>query len=214
MELPESLPGRMYPLAYHPGKRRMTAGSHLGYVMRAAALADLLLADALADASGKAGSQPGRVVTDPLLDVVRQQIATSRPRSWRHWVSKGAGSMKRDVRDQLAAEGWIRVQPRRILGMFPAAKITVEDLRVVERLAGLVAAALRDPIEEVGPRDAALVALAAAGELNSALPRARRREHKERIARLSEGTGPVVKALRKAIQAQRAAAASAASSGS
>jgi hypothetical protein len=204
MDLPESLPGRMYLLAYNPRRQRMTAAAQLGYVLRAAALADLLLAGALADGSGKGVAQPGRVVDDPVLDVVRQQIAASRPRSWRHWVSKGAGPMKRDVRDQLAGEGWIQVEPRRVLGVVPVTKVTVLDARVVERLDDLVSAALRDPIGEVGPRDAALVALAAAGELKTALPRARRREHKERIARLGEGSAPVVKALRKVVQAQQA----------
>ncbi|HEU5159406.1 MAG TPA: GPP34 family phosphoprotein [Streptosporangiaceae bacterium] len=212
MDLPQSLPGRMYLLAYNPGRRRMTAGAQLGYVLRAAALADLLLAGAIADVSGKAGAQPGQVVADPLVDVVLQQIASSRPRSWRSWVSKGAAPMKRDVREQLVTEGWIQVEPRRILGLFPVAEVTVTDTRVVDLLAGSVAAALRDPIDEVDPRDAALVALAAAGEIKTALPRARRREHKERIARLSEVIGPVAKALRKVVQAQQAAAASSASS--
>jgi hypothetical protein len=197
----------MYLLAYNTEKRRMTAAGHLGYILRAAALTDLLLAGALADNAGKARALPGRAVADPLLAAVHEQIAASRPRSWRRWVSRRHGRMKRDVRDRLAAEGWIRVEPRRILGIVPMAAVTVRDPRVVKRLASMVSAALRDPVGQVDPRDAALVALAAAGELKTVLPRARRRQHKERIARLSERVGPVPKALRKAIQAAQAAAA-------
>jgi hypothetical protein len=207
MDLPDSLPARMYLLAYDTDKRRMTAGSQLGYVLRAAALTDLMLAGALADAGGKVRAQPGRAATDPLLDAVRQQIAASRPRSWRHWVSKSAGPMKREVRDQLAAAGWIRAEPHRVLGLFPRVKVTVRDPRVVKRLAAMVSAALREPIGQIDPRDAALVALAASGELKTVLPRARRRQHKERITRLSDRTGPAALALRKVVQSTQAAAA-------
>jgi hypothetical protein len=211
MDLPESLPARVYLLAYDAHRGRMTASMQLGYMLRAAALSDLLLAGALTDDSGKAGVRSGPAVADPVVASVHQQIAASRPRSWRYWVNKGNGPMKRVVRDQLASEGWIRVEPRRILGIFPGAKVTVPDTLVVERLTGVVSAALRDPIGQVDPRDGALVALAAAGELNIVLPRRRRREHKERIERLGEYTGPVAKALRKVLQQTYAAAGSAGS---
>jgi Golgi phosphoprotein 3 (GPP34) len=205
-DLPDSLPARMFLLAYDTHKQRMT-GSQLGYVLRAAALTDLMITGALVDAGGKVSAQPGPAGTDPLLEAVRQQIAASRPRSWRHWVSKGAGPMKRDVREQLAAAGWIRVEPRRVLGLFPTTKVTVRDTRVVKQLVSMVSAALREPIGQVNPRDAALVALAASGELKIVLPRARRREHKERITRLTDRTGPAAIALRKVVQSAQAAAA-------
>jgi hypothetical protein len=209
MDLPDTLAARLYLLAYNTDKSRMTAGSQLGYIVRAAALTDLLLTGALADGAGKARARPGAAPADPLLAAVYRQVAESRPRCWRHWVNKGQGPMKRQVRDRLAAEGWVRVEPRRILGIFPVATVTVRDPRVVKRLAAMVSAALRDPVGQVDPRDAALVALAAAGDLKTVFPRARRRQHKERIARLNEHTGPVAKALRKAVQAAQAAAASA-----
>jgi hypothetical protein len=78
----------------------------------------------------------------------------------------------------------------------------------VSRLAERVRMALREtgPSSRVEPRTAALVALAATGELPTVFPRAVRREHKRRIAELAELTGPTVPALRKAIQAAQAAA--------
>lgn len=205
MDLPESLPARLYLLSYDTGRRRMT-GWYLGYVLRAAALTDLLLAGALADDSGKARAVPGPAPADPVLDDVLRQVAASRLRSWRHWVSKGERPMKRAVREQLAAGGWIRVEPRRILG-FPADRVTVRDTRVVKRLQDGVSGALRGPVGQVRPRDAALVALAASGELRTVFPRARRRDHKKRIEQLNAHTGPVATALRKVLQQVKAASA-------
>ena len=60
---------------------------------------------------------------------------------------------------------------------------------------------------DADPRAAALVALAAAGELRTVLPRARAREYKRRIAELTERTGPAVPAPRRVIQQARSAAA-------
>jgi hypothetical protein len=51
------------------------------------------------------------------------------------------------------------------------------------------------------------VALAAAGELSTAISRRQRREHRQRIARLSERAGPAAPALRKVLQQLRASAA-------
>jgi hypothetical protein len=65
------------------------------------------------------------------------------------------------------------------------------------------------PAARLDPRDAALVALAATGELKVVLPRALRRTHKRRITELGEIAQPVLQALKKAITNARAAAASA-----
>jgi Golgi phosphoprotein 3 (GPP34) len=81
MELPESLPARLYLLAYDRRRQRLTARTQLGYVLRAAALADLELRGNLTDQDGKARVAGDRVVADPVLDAVLQEIAGSRPRS-------------------------------------------------------------------------------------------------------------------------------------
>lgn len=207
MDLPDSLPARMYLLAYDTRKGRMTARLELGYILRAAALTDLLQCAVLTDEAGKARARRGAVVGDPVLDLVCQEIAgSSTPRSWRHWVGRGDRRMRRVVRDQLATDGWIRVEPRRVLGLVPAPRVTVRDTRAVKRLTGIVSAALRSPVAQVDPRDAALVALAAAGDLRTALPRPVRRRNRDRIEQLSAHTGPIAKTLRSAVQAARVAA--------
>jgi hypothetical protein len=209
MDVPESLAGRLYLLAYDPQRRRMTAQSELGFLVRAGALTDLLLAGHLTDEDGKPAARTHTPLADPLPDAVLRQISQSRPRPWRHWVDKGARQAVRDVRDQLAADGWIRLESRRVLGIFPVTRVTVRDTRVVKRLAGTVSATLRggQPVSRLDPADAALVALAAAAELKVVLPRKRRRANKRRIDELSAHAGPVPRALHKAVQGARAAAA-------
>jgi hypothetical protein len=201
MELPESLPARLYLLAYDKRRRRLTARTQLGYALRAAALADLELRGNLADEGGKVRVADDRPVGDPVLDAVLQEIAGSRPRGWGHWVRAGRRAIKRAVQDQLDAGRWIRVAPRRVLGLVPAATITLRDPRALSRLTLIAARTLHGgrPAERVDRRDAALVALAAAGEL-PVLPRRQRRAQRHRITRLTERSGSAAPALHKVVQ--------------
>ncbi|MWA01906.1 GPP34 family phosphoprotein [Actinomadura sp. LD22] len=209
VEVPETLPARMYLLAYDLRKKRMTTrGARLGYVLRAAALTELFLDGRLEERRGR--PVPGTPGADPYG--VRAQIADSRPRPWHHWVRRDARSAVRTVRDELERGGWIRVRGRRVLGLFPAEEITVRDPRVVKDLWGGASSALRGrPVAHVNSYDAAAVALAAAGELRSVLPGSERRRHRRRIAELTARSGPAAPAMRRVIRAQRAAMASAGS---
>jgi hypothetical protein len=117
--------------------------------------------------------------------------------------------MWREVQDGLVAARLIRLEPYRVLGIFRATRVTVLDPMVVPRLHEAMSRILRDhgPAERLDPRDAALVALAAAGGLRTAFDRRTAREQKARIAELSTVAGPAVPAVRKVIQARQAAAA-------
>ncbi|MFC5748008.1 GOLPH3/VPS74 family protein [Actinomadura rugatobispora] len=206
VEIPESLPARMFLLAYDLEKKRLAvSGSRLGYVLRAAALTELYLDGRLTEERRK--PKPDTPGDDPYGLVA--QIASSRPRSWQYWVRKDSRAMVRTVRDELAGGGWIRVRHRRVLGLFPCDEVTVKDPRVVKTLWGGASSALRGrPVAHVNSYDAAAVALAAAGELKTVLPGADRRRHKRRIAELTARSGPAAPAVRKVIQAYHAAAAS------
>jgi hypothetical protein len=205
MTVPESLPARLYLLAYDSRRERLTARTELGYLMRAAALTDLRLRGNLADERGKVRVASAAGPGDPVLDAVLREVAgDGRARSWTGWVRRGQRRIKAAVRDQLVAGGWIRVEPRRVLGIFPTTRVTMRDPLVIQRLSDVLGSALRGP--EADPRAAALVALAAAGELRTVLPRAKAREYKRRIAELSERAGPAVPALRKVIRQVRASA--------
>jgi Golgi phosphoprotein 3 (GPP34) len=206
VETTESLPARLYLSAYDPTRNRLTGRGELGVLMRAAALTELLHAGRLRDANGR----PEVVVAanGPLLAEIE---ASSRPRTWAHWVGRGEKVMWREVQDGLVAARLIRLEPRRILGIFPSTRVIVLDPMVVPRLHDAMNRTLRDhgPAERVDPRDAALVALAAAGGLRTAFNRKTAREYKSRVAELSTVAGPAVAAARKVIQARQAAAVSA-----
>ncbi|MBX6765761.1 MAG: GPP34 family phosphoprotein [Actinomadura rubrobrunea] len=204
VKVPDSLPARMYLLAYDLRRGRMTrCGGRLGYVLRGAALAELYLDGRLVDE--RRGPRPGTPGDDPYGVVA--QIAASRPRSWQHWVRKDSGAMVRKVRDELAAQGWIRVRERRVLGLFRTHRVEVKDPRVVKALWGGASSALRGkPVAHVNSLDAAAVALAAAGELNTVLPAQERRRHKRRITQLSARTGPAAGAVRRVVRAHYATA--------
>ncbi|MFI0483390.1 GPP34 family phosphoprotein [Actinomadura sp. 9N215] len=205
VDVPESLPARMFLLAYDTTKHRMTErGARLGYVLRAAALTELYL-------DGRLGEErrrpvPGTPGEDPYG--VLAQIAASRPRSWQHWVRKDGKALVGTVRDELVRGGWIRVRTRKVFGLFPREEITVKDPRVVKTLWGGASSALRGrPVAHVNSYDAAAVALAAAGRLKTVLPGPDRRRHKRRIDELTARTGPAAAAVRRVIGAEDAAAA-------
>jgi hypothetical protein len=213
MKTPESLPAELFLLAYDTRKGRLTERSHLGYILRAAALTDLWLSGHLAEVEGK--TEPGKAkpaVPDPLLGTVLGQVAGTPGKKWKHWIRKDYRAYVHQVRDQLEADRVIKVEKHRVLGIFPANRITLRQPQVLTRLASRVGAAVRgaQPLSRVDPHDAALVALVAAGELNVVLGRAKRRQAKARIAQLTEATGPVPPALRKVIRDANATTAAAA----
>ena len=210
MDLPASLASRAYLLAFDTSKGKLTGRGQLGVMLRAAALTELFLDRRLTDVDGKPKATGDRV-TDPLLDGILREIAASRPRSWAYWTGRGGRATVRAVQEQLVDRRLISVEPYRVLGIFPARRISVRDTRLVHRLREAVTRALRGdtPIDRLDARDAALAALAAAGKLRVAVSRAQARERKQWITRLEEVAGPAVPALRKVIR-QRAAAAAAA----
>jgi hypothetical protein len=205
MELPPSLPAQLFLLAYDPSRQRIVGIPGLGVLLRAGALEELRLLGALRDADGLVTPQdPTAPVTDPwLAEVLRDIVDTPRPRRWKWWIARHDTRAYRAVRDRLETAGIIRPERARILGIFPVARIYVNDEAMVE--------ALRQRFERLllggslDAREAALVALAAAGQLGTVLPRRARRQYRDRITQLT--TGPVPAALRRVIQERAAAAA-------
>lgn len=211
MDLPQSLPAQVFLLAVHPENQRLTSTSNLGKVLRAAALEDLTLRGRLVDSGGKAHVARTDRVGDAVLDVVLEQLAASKPRRWHHWVRKDAGRAKGAVRDQLAAGGWIRVEPRRVLGLFPADRIVVRDRMAIRTLRTQVVRAVTGnvPVSQLSPRDTALAALTSFGEMNTVTSNKKRRESRARIAQLLVRSGPAVAGLKKVLSDDASAAAAA-----
>ena len=205
MQRPDSLPAQLFLLAVDPHRQRLTARGEIGYLLRAAALVDLQLADHLVDDGGRPRASGNSQIPDPVLEAVLHQVAADPRRRWRYWLRKDAHRMVRAVREQLVADRRIVLERYRILGLIPAQRIVVLDPLVRDRIVGAVDAALSDAWP-VGERTAALVALAAAAELRIVLPRTRRRENRARIAELTERAGPLPPLLRGVLRDLRAAA--------
>jgi hypothetical protein len=208
---PMGLAASAFLIAYDVEKKKLTGGSTHGILVRAAALVELSLGGQLADQNGKA-EPTGRGTEDPELSAVLEQIAASKPRAWKYWVNKDHKLTYRAVRDRLQRERVIRVEEVKLLGLIPKQNVTVPDTRTVREL---IASARRavlggTVVDRVELREAALVSLVAAVELNTVFSGRERREHRDKIKQLAERTGPAVKALRKAVEDQQAAASAAA----
>lgn len=194
-----SLPDRLYLLA----RRR---GTDFAMVLRAAALTELWQRGLIEDRDGRPapGAVPPRSL-DPYLARVLESLGDSRSRSWRRCVGRARGRERRAVRDSLAERGVIELEERRILGTIPFLSPVAADGQLPEALRTAVTATLEDPAESVTPEQAALIALAAAGDVRSVLSRRQRRTQRARLADLTARSGPAVPALRAALRARRVA---------
>ncbi|AVH55258.1 MULTISPECIES: GOLPH3/VPS74 family protein [Streptomyces] len=204
-----SLPARLYLLAWDTTRLKVTGATHLHHLVRAGALTELAQRGLLVDDDGivtpvDADSRTGDAVLDGLLELV----AESRPRKWKAWVTVRAARDTLDaVRAQLALEGYLRPEKKRVLGLFPSVEYKLEQVSAVDALHAEARQVLEGPlpVAEVSDRDAALIALAAAAELRSLVPTKDRKLHKTRIEALNERSGAATPALAKAIQEVRAA---------
>jgi len=206
MTLPESLPARLYLLACDAEKNRVTAQSQLGLVLRAAALVDLYLAGLVTDENGKVRAVGDRRPTgDPLLDELLRQIAEHQPqpRSWHGWIARGQPAV-RTVRMQLEAGCCIRVERR----MLRPDRVELLDRSAVQQYADELRGELRQHASGIEARSAAVLALAARGEIATVISRSERREHRQYLDELAVHTGPIADALRKAWRTKKAQQAS------
>ncbi|MFC9842039.1 GPP34 family phosphoprotein [Streptomyces sp. NPDC060223] len=203
-----SLPARLYLLSWDTTKLKVTGATHLHHLVRAGALTELAQRGLLADVEGIAtpvdpDAHTGDLVLDGLLELVEE----SRPRKWKAWVTLRARVTLDAVRAQLAAEGYLRAEKKRVLGLFPSVEYELERVAAVDAMREDARLVLVGPVPvaEVSDRDAALVALAAAAELRTLLPGKDRKLHKERIEELTERSGAAAPALKKVIQEVRSA---------
>ncbi|WFB06717.1 GPP34 family phosphoprotein [Streptomyces sp. LX-29] len=183
-----SLAAKLYLLAWDPDTGEPGYQGHLPYLVRAGALTELTQRGMLADADGVPRPLPDAVTGDPPLDALLERIAESRPRSWPSWVTHRARSTLVGVRDELAAAGYLRLTTRRALGLFPVKQVALERADAVRALRVDARRVLREEegVAEVAPEDAALIALAAAGELRTVVTADDARTRKARIVALEQ----------------------------
>ncbi|MDQ0948119.1 hypothetical protein QFZ24_002042 [Streptomyces phaeochromogenes] len=203
-----SLPARLYLLAWDTTKLKVTDAAHLPHLVRAGALTELAQRGLLADVDGVATpTDPDGQTGDPVLDGLLELVEESRPHSWKTWVGLRARVTLDAVRAQLAADGYLRAEKTRVLGVFPSVEYEIDRVAAVDRLREEAREVLEGPapVEEVPERDAALVALAAGAELRTLLSGKEQRQYKQRIEDLAEHSGATTPALKKAVQEVRSA---------
>ncbi|HEX9334946.1 MAG TPA: GPP34 family phosphoprotein [Pseudonocardiaceae bacterium] len=200
---PDTLPVTLCLLAWDAGRQRFAQGQELGYVLRGAALADLSLRGCLSeDEDGKVKASGTKRTGDRVLDDVLREIADGRPRSWGYWVRRGARPTMIAVQNQLAAANVVRVECRRVLGILPYRLVIVTDPAV----ASATRASMRQAVTgraRVSDRDAAVVALVAAGDLRNALSRQERKEHEQRVTACTD-RAPALRKVMRGVKSARA----------
>ncbi|MEU5465436.1 GPP34 family phosphoprotein [Streptomyces althioticus] len=159
---PLSLPARLCLLAWDLDPTRAAP------VVRAGALADLARRGLLVDDDGIATPRDLDSRTgDPSLDGLLELVSESFPHDWRTWVTLHARHTLDAVREHLVAEGVLRAEKHRVLGVFPSVDHVLADraradaLRTEARqvLSGATAPA------EVSATTATTLALAMAADL-------------------------------------------------
>jgi hypothetical protein len=194
-----SLPARLYLLAWDTARPELAGTAHLHHLVRAGALTELAQRGLLTDEDGIAtpvdmDSRTGDAVLDGLLELVRE----SRPHRWRTWVTLRARVTLDAVREHLVAEGYLRAERKRVLGVFPSVDHVLEHPAVVEALREEARHVLEGPVPvaEVSGRDAAVVALAAAARLRTLLPDGDGGPFERRLEELADRGGVATPALR------------------
>lgn len=203
-----SLPTRIFLLAWDTGRNRIAGAPDLAYAVRACALAELTQRGLLSDVDGIVTPVFGARTGDPALDSVLELIEESRPRKWNGWITHKSGYTMDRVRDQLVAEGYLRTERTRVLGIFPSRRYELERAGYVEVLHAEALAVLRGPVpvSEVPADEAALVVCAATGKLRAVVSGKDRRQYKERLDALTDRSGApspelpeLMRGLRKAL---------------
>jgi hypothetical protein len=171
--------------------------------------------------SGRVASEPGGKklqVADPtpLNDPVLYEAMSRFDRSMRpqRAVERVRKGLQDNIIARLADRGVVRVEPRRVLGIFPAKRYVITDERVhgeVREAVGEVASGYRGADERTG----ALITLLYAVNAVHRVFEGDKRELKKRAKEIARGNwaGDAVRRAVEAIQAGVTAAAAAAASG-
>ncbi|PTH90069.1 GPP34 family phosphoprotein [Streptomyces sp. A244] len=209
---PLTLPARLCLLAWDTARPAAGSTAHRPGPARAGALVELARRGLLTDDDGivtpvDLDTATGDAVLDGLLELVRESC----PHPWRTWVTLRARVTLDAVREQLVAEGYLRAEKRRVLGVFPSVEYALERRAAVEVLREETRQVLRGPLPVAGisERDAALAVLAAAaGLFGDSAPGRRAEELAERAAAATPGLGEILRELSTAVTAGAAVATS------
>jgi hypothetical protein len=205
------LHGQLVLLAYDRRRRTFDGDKRwcFGLALRAAMLSDLYLTGHLEDRENEEGTCCPVGVTrpdDPVLRAVFDEIGDEPVKSWAQVVARNSQSEAAEVvRRHLETSGWLSVQPRRRLGVVPAARLELRDDELVSGLADRVAAALRRGIagEPADERSLTLGLIGALGGLPTVVSKKMVSRHSAMLDHLTYYGIPPVNGMREAIYTVR-----------
>lgn len=193
-------------------------GNYNNYIQAGGALAELILHETITVQTGRkayieiAGSAP---TDSPFLAAVYDRIAASKkPITLQRWVSKISciKGRKHLLGHEVERMGAVRESSQRILGLFPVTRWPQMSPALKQALLDDMSNLMFDPVSEINPHTASIVALANAGHLlKRNFDRNELRASKARITAIKKGDWPAAEATRKTIAAINAAIAAAAS---
>ncbi|MFJ9608552.1 GPP34 family phosphoprotein [Kitasatospora sp. NPDC101176] len=178
-----------YLLAFDTEARTLQDRARAGFLVRAAALAELARRGAAAeDDGGRVRVVRADPTGDGVLDALLADLGGEQ-RTWKSWIKRGREDTLEAVEERLAVLGVMTVTDRDPYGpVAPRRAVAMVDPRealdLQVRVAGLVRGTA--PVAGVPYEEAALAALAAHGHLRLVLSRHDRREHADRIAAFTD----------------------------
>lgn len=204
MDLPQTLYGQLYLLAYDRHRHRFPHEKLLllGFALRAAMLTDLYLTGYLLDTDGKACHATSARPGDPLLRAVFDTVDVDGPQSWEWLIAVDQHLAPIRVREQLEVHGSLRTQRHRMLGIIPTSRIGPADEDAVEGLADRVDQALRNAINDrfADPRLLALGLLGVLGALPTVFDLQDREQHSRELLKLALASISPILGLHKAVE--------------
>ena len=205
MDLPNTLYGQLYLLAYDRRRRRFDSGKLwlLGCALRGAMLTELFLAGHLRDDDGMARRVGGSAPDDPLLRATVAAIDVDEPAPWSWLVVQNESDASGLVRGRLEEHGWIRARRRMSLGLIPALRPAPSDEAAVRALAERARQAVRTAFADrpAEPRALMLGLLAILGELPGLITVGELAEYREKLPELAIAAAVPILAVHEAVEA-------------
>lgn len=201
-----TLPQHLYLISHDLDRGRFDpiSTSYRGHLLRAAALAELVIGGWIRDDNGRvaraADAPPPR---DAFLAEVWGGLSPKSPEPWANAVPDRTWTAEGTVRDQLVENGTVTVERRRALGLLPFRKVVPvrpEDVRLLrERTREAV---LSGGGPAVAPaEDVALAAIAVDGDIGTVFTPKERHRHRAAVKELHERFGAEFPGMRNAILA-------------
>jgi hypothetical protein len=205
VDLPQTLHGQLYLLAYDRNRHRFGIYNHslFSFALRAAMLTDLYLTGFVEDKQGNAHPTSAARPDDPVLHEALKGVAG---RDWAQLIAHNEHHARRVVRDQLETTGWLRVQQHRMLGIVPTARLGIYDEDMASGLADQVIEALRNAIDDrpADPRPLAVGLLAVQAQMPVISSLDQTRGHRQELYEMTFAAIEPILGLHQAIQNREA----------